>query len=197
MVVRACSGGRRRPGAGAAAHGNPLRRPGRAGRRGVRDAGAARVVRPGPAGVPGGRPGRADAAARGGGRRGGAARAAGVAGVGLARARPDGGRSGRPRGGAPCPGRPGDPPGRAAAASPGARRRTGAAVWLRPPEPGCEAESSLPALSALGGAGTALDLVRLVRTLATQCHRVRLTADRSPRARPETRPMAPPVAGVG
>ncbi|MCZ4638748.1 hypothetical protein O3S69_32395, partial [Streptomyces rubrogriseus] len=89
----------------------------------------------------------------------------------------------------PTPGPPPRPPERD-----GVR---GAAVWLRPPEPGCEAESSLPALSALGGAGTALDLVRLVRTLATQCHRVRLTADRSPRARPKTRPMAPPVAGVG
>ncbi|CAB40874.1 MULTISPECIES: SCO3374 family protein [Streptomyces] len=89
--------------------------------------------------------------------------------------------------------RPAGPPPR----PPGRDGVRGAAVWLRPPEPGCEAESSLPALSALGGAGTALDLVRLVRTLATQCHRVRLTADRSPRARPETRPMAPPVAGVG
>jgi hypothetical protein len=53
----------------------------------------------------------------------------------------------------------------------------GAAVWLRPPEPGREVESSLPALSALGGAGTALDLARLVQTLATQCHRVRLATD--------------------
>ncbi|MFF0535939.1 SCO3374 family protein [Streptomyces coelicoflavus] len=52
----------------------------------------------------------------------------------------------------------------------------GAAVWLRPPEPECEVESSLPALSALGGTGTPPDLARLVRTLATQCHRVRLTA---------------------
>ncbi|MFC9848049.1 SCO3374 family protein [Streptomyces sp. NPDC060223] len=56
----------------------------------------------------------------------------------------------------------------------------GAAVWLRPPEPGCEVESSLPtmsalpALSAVGGGGGAPDLVRLVDTMATQCHRVRL-----------------------
>ncbi|MFF3485265.1 SCO3374 family protein [Streptomyces sp. NPDC002701] len=51
----------------------------------------------------------------------------------------------------------------------------GAAVWLRPPEPGCEVESSLPTLSALGGGGGgAPDLVRLVETLATECHRVRL-----------------------
>ncbi|MGV9285446.1 SCO3374 family protein [Streptomyces sp. NPDC003730] len=63
----------------------------------------------------------------------------------------------------------------------------GAAVWLRPPKPGCEVESSLPALSALGCAGTAPDLARLVHTLATQCHRVRLTADVPPRARPVAR----------
>ena len=50
----------------------------------------------------------------------------------------------------------------------------GAAVWLRPPEPGCEVEASLPTLSALGGVGDAPDLVRLVDTVATQCHRVRL-----------------------
>ncbi|MEV7340358.1 SCO3374 family protein [Streptomyces sp. NPDC093544] len=56
----------------------------------------------------------------------------------------------------------------------------GAAVWLRPPEPGCEVESSLPTMSALpalaavGGGGGAPDLVRLVDTMATQCHRVRL-----------------------
>ncbi|MGX1564450.1 SCO3374 family protein [Streptomyces sp. NPDC055506] len=50
----------------------------------------------------------------------------------------------------------------------------GAAVWLRPPEPGCEVEASLPTLSALGGGGGAPDLVRLVDTVATHCHRVRL-----------------------
>ncbi|MFL1902225.1 SCO3374 family protein [Streptomyces tauricus] len=51
----------------------------------------------------------------------------------------------------------------------------GAAVWLRPPEPGCEVESSLPTLSALGGGGGgAPDLVRLVETMASECHRVRL-----------------------
>jgi hypothetical protein len=50
----------------------------------------------------------------------------------------------------------------------------GAAVWLRPPVPGREVESSLPALSALGGGGGAPDLVRLVETVATECHRIRL-----------------------
>ncbi|WP_405544758.1 SCO3374 family protein [Streptomyces phaeochromogenes] len=51
----------------------------------------------------------------------------------------------------------------------------GAAVWLRPPEPGCEVEPSLPTLSALGGGvGGAPDLVRLVDTMATECHRIRL-----------------------
>ncbi|MFD8424808.1 SCO3374 family protein [Streptomyces sp. NPDC059466] len=50
----------------------------------------------------------------------------------------------------------------------------GAAVWLRPPEPGCEVEPSLPTLSAMGGGGGAPDLVRLVETMATQCHRIRL-----------------------
>ncbi|MFD9000985.1 SCO3374 family protein [Streptomyces sp. NPDC059582] len=55
----------------------------------------------------------------------------------------------------------------------------GAAVWLRPPVPGCEVETSLPTLSAVGGAamggvGGAPDLARLVDTVATQCHRVRL-----------------------
>ncbi|MFF8974343.1 SCO3374 family protein [Streptomyces sp. NPDC014995] len=50
----------------------------------------------------------------------------------------------------------------------------GAAVWVRPPEAGCEVEASLPTVSALGGGGGAPDLVRLVDTLATHCHRVRL-----------------------
>ncbi|MGW7128373.1 SCO3374 family protein [Streptomyces bobili] len=50
----------------------------------------------------------------------------------------------------------------------------GAAVWVRPPVGGCEIEASLPTMSALGGVGGAPDLVRLVDTLATHCHRVRL-----------------------
>ncbi|MFJ5261053.1 SCO3374 family protein [Streptomyces sp. NPDC088387] len=50
----------------------------------------------------------------------------------------------------------------------------GAAVWLRPPEPGCEVEASLPTLSAVRGAGGAPDFVRLVDTVANHCHRIRL-----------------------
>ncbi|MEV8598161.1 SCO3374 family protein [Streptomyces sp. NPDC052012] len=50
----------------------------------------------------------------------------------------------------------------------------GAAVWLRPPEPGCEVEASLPTLSATGGHAGVPDLMRVVNTVATQCHRVRL-----------------------
>ncbi|UXY29036.1 SCO3374 family protein [Streptomyces sp. HUAS TT20] len=50
----------------------------------------------------------------------------------------------------------------------------GAAVWLRPPEPWCGADASFPTLSAMGGVGGAPDLVRLVDTVATQCHRIRL-----------------------
>ncbi|GGT37769.1 SCO3374 family protein [Streptomyces purpureus] len=48
----------------------------------------------------------------------------------------------------------------------------GAAVWLRPPEPGREVEPSLPALPAVGGAGSGL--ARLVDAAATECHRARL-----------------------
>jgi hypothetical protein len=71
------------------------------------------------------------------------------------------------------------PPGRQAPVETQTGSR-GAAVWLRPPEPGCEVEPTLPTLSALGGGavggggGGAPDLVRLVETMATQCHRVRL-----------------------
>ncbi|MFE9922085.1 SCO3374 family protein [Streptomyces sp. NPDC005774] len=58
--------------------------------------------------------------------------------------------------------------------SPGSAGSQGAAVWLRPPEPGREVEVSLPTLSATGTRGDAPDLVRLVNTVATQCHRVRI-----------------------
>ncbi|MFI9808842.1 SCO3374 family protein [Streptomyces sp. NPDC052301] len=50
----------------------------------------------------------------------------------------------------------------------------GAAVWLRPPWPGGEVEAWLPAMPAVGREGSAPDLVRLVDTVAAQCHRVRL-----------------------
>lgn len=61
----------------------------------------------------------------------------------------------------------------------------GAAVWLRPPEPGREVEPTLPALThfghgpggsaGLGDRGEVVpDLVRLVDTAATECHRARL-----------------------
>ncbi|MEU4927708.1 SCO3374 family protein [Streptomyces yokosukanensis] len=50
----------------------------------------------------------------------------------------------------------------------------GAAVWLRPPDPGGEVEASLPAMPGVGREGSAPDLVRLVDTVAAQCHRVRL-----------------------
>ncbi|MGI5456772.1 SCO3374 family protein [Streptomyces sp. CA-249302] len=72
------------------------------------------------------------------------------------------------------------PPGRPDAAQ-------GAAVWLRPPEPGCEVEASLPTMSAVGGVGGAPDLVRLVDTVATQCHRLRL---RRKGAQPPAFPLA-------
>ncbi len=68
------------------------------------------------------------------------------------------------------------------------RSRRGAAVWLRPPEQGREVEASLPTLSAVGGAASALDLARLVHTLATECHRVRLSpSPRLPRLARATR----------
>ncbi|WP_202515157.1 SCO3374 family protein [Streptomyces sp. SID161] len=55
-----------------------------------------------------------------------------------------------------------------------------AGVWLRPPGPGGEVVDSLPAMPAMpagsgaGREGSAPDLVRLVDTVAAQCHRVRL-----------------------
>ncbi len=65
----------------------------------------------------------------------------------------------------------------------------GAAVWLRPPAPGGEVEASLPTLSALGGRGRAPDLVRVLDTVATQCHRLRLRrACARPPAHSRTRP---------
>ncbi|MFB9466956.1 SCO3374 family protein [Streptomyces cinereospinus] len=88
-----------------------------------------------------------------------------------------GGGAGRGGGRMPAPVPPGGAvAGRAGAgAAPvGGRFPRGAAVWLRPPEPGCEVEASLPTLSAMGGGGGAPDLVRLVDTVAAYCHRIRL-----------------------
>lgn len=71
---------------------------------------------------------------------------------------------------------------------PGSR---GAAVWLRPPVPGREVEPTLPALAPLGnsaGFGVSPDLVRIVDTAATQCHRLRLLRTNSPRAK--SQPLA-------
>ncbi|GGQ28988.1 SCO3374 family protein [Streptomyces roseolilacinus] len=65
------------------------------------------------------------------------------------------------------------PPGWDASGTPGA------AVWLRPPEPGCEVEATLAGFPGVaGGAGSPgrSGLVRLVAVAATECHRVRLLA---------------------
>ncbi|MDX2920069.1 MULTISPECIES: SCO3374 family protein [Streptomyces] len=57
---------------------------------------------------------------------------------------------------------------------------TGAAVWLRPPEPRHAPGPALPALAGFGSSGGgAPDLVRLVDAAATECHRVRLSHARS------------------
>ncbi|MFC8830011.1 SCO3374 family protein [Streptomyces sp. NPDC057137] len=85
---------------------------------------------------------------------------------------------GRPRGPTGIP-----PKGGKAGGRPGAEQ--GAAMWLRPPEPGREVEPTLPALTHFGhgpGGSAGLgdrgggvpDLVRLVDTAATECHRARL-----------------------
>lgn len=73
----------------------------------------------------------------------------------------------------------------------------GAAVWLRPPGPERGAEASLPTLSAmgardaLGDCGSPPDLARVVNTVATQVHRVRLRRARAAAAvRADAQPLA-------
>ncbi|MEU6113583.1 SCO3374 family protein [Streptomyces sp. NPDC047117] len=73
------------------------------------------------------------------------------------------------------------------AAGPGLPAGTGPrGAWVRPPEPGCDVEATLPSTGSgagLGGGGgvprtsrmgRAPDLVRLVSVAATECHRARL-----------------------
>ncbi|MFF9625313.1 SCO3374 family protein [Streptomyces griseosporeus] len=82
-----------------------------------------------------------------------------------------------PRSAPPAPSGPGAASGSSEPGTPALQptgTSQGAAVWLRPPVPGCEVEASLPSLTALGGGEGAPDLVRLVETVATQCHRIRL-----------------------
>ncbi|WP_330174346.1 SCO3374 family protein [Streptomyces sp. NBC_01498] len=75
----------------------------------------------------------------------------------------------------------------------------GAAVWLRPPEPGREVEPVLPALTHFGhgpggsaghgdSGGDVPHLVRLVDTAAAECHRARLL--RGVSAGAECQPLA-------
>ncbi|MFJ3281077.1 SCO3374 family protein [Streptomyces halstedii] len=77
------------------------------------------------------------------------------------------------------PGGPGDP--------------SGAALWLRPPEPRRAVEPMLPALVGFGNRGGDVpDLVRLVDAAATECHRARLAGARTrlPAGRPAGQPLA-------
>ncbi|MGW0557047.1 SCO3374 family protein [Streptomyces sp. NPDC002926] len=76
---------------------------------------------------------------------------------------------------------------------PGFSRSREAAVWLRPPVPGREVEPTLPALAPFGhsagsGGGISPDLVRLVDTAATECHRARLLRTNTPHT--NTQPLA-------
>ncbi|WFB08126.1 SCO3374 family protein [Streptomyces sp. LX-29] len=82
---------------------------------------------------------------------------------------------------APSPVPAGVPTGLGDPGAPGAlggREPQEAAVWLRPPQPGCGVEPMLP-MTGFGGDGGAPDLVRLVGAAATECHRVRLLNARS------------------
>ncbi|MEW1615422.1 MULTISPECIES: SCO3374 family protein [unclassified Streptomyces] len=83
--------------------------------------------------------------------------------------------------------------GRVTAPSPRGAGSPGAAVWLRPPEPGQAPGPALPALAGFGGSGgDAPDLVRLVDAAATECHRVRLSCARAGlrKGSPEDQPFA-------
>lgn len=57
-----------------------------------------------------------------------------------------------------------------------------APVWLRPPRPGCEVETTVPALCVVSdeadGQQVPVGLVALVAALATACHRITLRAGR-------------------
>ncbi|GAU68882.1 hypothetical protein SSP35_09_01250 [Streptomyces sp. NBRC 110611] len=60
-----------------------------------------------------------------------------------------------------------------------------AAEWVRPPRPGYEARNSLPTTGIGAGTGDhegVPDLVRLVSTAATECHRARLVRARNGRS---------------
>ncbi|MER8233323.1 SCO3374 family protein [Streptomyces sp. NPDC094049] len=76
------------------------------------------------------------------------------------------------------------PPGRGGSGAPDA------SVWLRPPAPGREVESSLPALRSTpwGGAGIPC-LTRLVAAAAVECHRARLLSVRA--GGPSAQQLAP------
>ncbi|MEV6318542.1 SCO3374 family protein [Streptomyces sp. NPDC051776] len=93
-------------------------------------------------------------------------------------------RAPQPGGSAPPRGDSAPPPGESACRPGGSWEAacTGPQpVWLRPPEPGCEIEPTLP-VATLGGSAQgheadgerAPDLVRLVGAAATQVHRARL-----------------------
>ncbi|MGW2209169.1 SCO3374 family protein [Streptomyces sp. NPDC001781] len=85
---------------------------------------------------------------------------------------------------------PAPPAGGTTVPRPGARAVQGAAVWLRPPGPGRDLEAALPALPSFEGVTGAPDLVRLVDTVAAQCHRVRLRRGAGPRSRGRDQPLA-------
>lgn len=184
---------RERPGVGDRARntgttyrGPALRRPGRARRGRIRGPAA-----PGTRQGARGRARAADVAAGGRGQRGGAAGRPAVAGVGRPAAGHHGDRRGRDDRGAPAArtaggGSTGPGRGRTRTKPVGTGRQeagracAGGRRVAAAPGAGCEVEASLPTVSALsalptpGATGGAPNLVRLVDTVATECHRVRL-----------------------